>query len=432
MPVRRFDPSPGYAALFDQVKGALPGDGALRERSFERFQELGFPNQRVEAWKYTSLKTLAEREPSAPAQASVGLDALEPYLLGGDVRRLVFVNGRLAEDLSSIDGLPSGLTVEGFAKQVRANGALLADAEAERSLTALNAAMAEGGAAIALADGIVVEPVLQLLFVTTGDPSLMVNPRNVVRVGKEATLRLAETHVALGEGGFTNLVNEFTVDVDGTLEVDKLQFGAPGSVLIGQTAMRLGERARLSQTTITAGGNLVRNESLVRLEGRHTDLHLNGVYVPVSGEHVDTVIRVEHNAPDCESNQFYKGILQTGGHAAFAGKIFVDQIAQKTNAYQQNDNLMLSRDAEIDTKPELEIYADDVKCSHGATVGELDETGLFYLRSRGVDLATAEAILSFAFAGEVVEKLIHEDSQHQARRLILERLDGGEKLAELI
>lgn len=432
MPVRKLEPAAGYAALFDAVKGALPGDAAARAEAFARFQELGFPNQRVEAWKYTSLKVIAELTPVVPGPVTVDEAALAPYLLGGDVKRLVFVNGSVVEALSDLSDLPSGLTVQSFAERVTADGALLADGEAERSLTALNAALAQGGAVIEVADGAVIEPVVQLVFVTTGDAAVMANPRNVVRVGAEASLRMAETHVALGEGGFTNLVNDFSVAERGTLEVDKLQFGTPGSVLIGQTSMRVGERARLGQTTITAGGALVRNESLARLEGSHTDLDLNGVYMPVKGEQVDTVIRIEHNAPDCESNQFYKGLLQTGGHAVFAGKIFVDQIAQKTNAYQQNDNLMLSRDAEIDTKPELEIYADDVKCSHGATVGELDATGLFYLRSRGVDRETAQAILSFAFAGEVVEKLLHEDSQHQARRAILARLEGGEKLAELI
>ncbi len=431
MAVRRIEPDRGYARLFDDLKGRLPGDAAARAASFARFQHLGFPNQRTEAWKYTSLKPLAERAPKAPAPVAVEPADLDGYLLGGDVKRLVFVNGFFVESLSEMAALPAGLRIASFAERANHEGALLADGDAERSLTALNAAMAHGGAVVEVVDGVEIEPWVQLLFVQTGDAAIVANPRNVVTVGAGARLRLAETHVALGEGGFTNIVNHYSVDEGGELAVDKLQYGTATSTHIGQTVMRVARQARLAQTTVTAGGALVRNESFATLQGEQTDLDLNGVYMPAAGEHVDTAIRIEHRAPNCESNQFYKGILGAGGHGVFAGKIFVDQVAQKTNAYQQNDNLMLSRDAELDTKPELEIYADDVKCSHGATVGELDATSLFYLRSRGVDMETARAILSFAFAGEVLAKLVHEDSQHQARRALLARLPGGDKLAEL-
>jgi Fe-S cluster assembly protein SufD len=432
MPVRRIDPAPEYARLFEQVKHQLNGDATARSESFARFQELGFPNQRAEAWKYTSLKTLAENAPAAPAPVAVELADLEPYLLTGDVKRLVFVNGFLAADLSDVDALPAGLDVTSFDERVTHEGALLADVGAERSLTALNAAMAHGGAVVEVADGADITTTLQLVFVQAGDAAVMSNPRNVVRVGAGAKLTMAETHVALTDAGVTNMVNSFEVAEAGELTVDKLQFGRGTSVSIGQTVMRVQQEGRLAQTTVTAGGGLVRNETFARLEGPKADLDLNGAYIPVRGEHVDTSIRIEHRAPDCPSNQFYKGILAPGGHGVFAGKIFVDQVAQRTNAYQQNDNLMLARDAEIDTKPELEIYADDVKCSHGATVGELDDVGLFYLRSRGIDKETAKAILTFAFAGEVIERLAHADSQHQARRAILARLAGGDKLQELV
>jgi Fe-S cluster assembly protein SufD len=432
MPLRRIEPAADYGRLFDEVKGRLAGDPRRREASFARFRELGFPNQRAEAWKYTSLKALAENAPAAPEAIAVTLADLEPYLLTGDVKRLVFVNGFMAPELSDIAGLPAGLTVASFDERVTHEGALLADADAERSLTALNAAMAHGGAVVEVADGTDVSPTLQLVFVQAGDAGGMANPRNVVRVGAGAKLTMAETWVALGVAGVTNVVNDFDVAEAGELTIDKLQFGRGRATLIGRSAMRVAQEGRLAQTTVTAGGGLVRNETFARLEGPKADLDLNGAYMPVKGEHVDTSIRIEHRAPDCPSNQFYKGILAPGGHGVFAGKIFVDQVAQRTNAYQQNDNLMLARDAEIDTKPELEIYADDVKCSHGATVGELDDVGLFYLRSRGIDKETAQAILTFAFAGEVIERLAHEDSRHQARRALLARLAGGEKLAELV
>ncbi len=432
MPVRRIEPDAGYAKLFDLLKPELSGDSEARAQHFRRFQELGFPNQRAEAWKYTSVKALAERAPSASRNIEVTREQVEPYVLGGDVWRMVFVNGVHVPALGNQVALPAGVAITSAEAAQAVDDEHGSAAQSLRALTALNAAFTRGGARIDVADGVIVEPFVQLLFVQVGDAAAMANPYNVVRVGAGAKLRMAETHVALADGGFTNLVNHFVVDDEGELVVDKLQLGRPGSALIGQSAMRIGREARLAQTTVTCGGALVRNESVAKIDGTEADLDLNGVYVPTAGEQVDTSIRIEHNAPNCESNQFYKGILGAGGHGVFAGKIFVDQVAQKTNAYQQNDNLMLSRDAEIDTKPELEIYADDVKCSHGATVGELDATGLFYLRSRGIERSTAEAILTFAFAGEVVERLTHEDSKHHARQAILDRLDGGDKLKELV
>jgi Fe-S cluster assembly protein SufD len=193
----------------------------------------------------------------------------------------------------------------------------------------------------------------------------------------------------------------------------------------------LGNRSRLDQTSVALGGNLLRHEMEVRLRGSHSNATLNGVMMPRGTEHADTLIRMHHEMPDCESDQFYKTVADDRGHAVFAGKIFVHKDAQRTNSYQKNDSLLLSDDAEIDAKPELEIYADDVKCSHGATCGDLDPASLFYLRSRGLDEALARSMLTFAFTGEVLERIADETVQHTARAMILRRLSGGERLAEL-
>jgi Fe-S cluster assembly protein SufD len=196
--------------------------------------------------------------------------------------------------------------------------------------------------------------------------------------------------------------------------------------------VRLAEGARLVQTVATLGGGLVRNETEARIEGSGVDCLLNGVYLARGREHVDNLIRVHHVAPGSHSNQFYKGVIDGRAHAVFAGKIIVHKDAQKTNAYQKNDNLLLSDDAEIDTKPELEIYADDVKCSHGATSGDLDPLALFYLRSRGLPRAQAESVLTFAFAAEVIGRFADETVRHQVRRAALTRLPGGAGLEELV
>jgi Fe-S cluster assembly protein SufD len=179
------------------------------------------------------------------------------------------------------------------------------------------------------------------------------------------------------------------------------------------------------------GGTLVRNEHEARLQGERIECLLNGAYMPKGREQVDNLIRVHHEAPNCHSDQFYKGVVADHAHAVFAGKIFVHKEAQKTNAYQKNDNLLLSDDAEVDTKPELEIYADDVKCSHGATVGDLDPRALFYLRSRGIDRETAASILTFAFAAEAMERFGDATVRRQARHAVAERLPGGAALKEI-
>ncbi|MGF1474902.1 MAG: Fe-S cluster assembly protein SufD [Geminicoccaceae bacterium] len=431
--IRRFEPSDGYPKLFQSLEGELRGAATLRREKFARFTELGFPNQRVEDWKYTGLSALAKLQPTRPAQVPVAYDAVEPYFLSDDdALRLVFVNGHLVSSLSATEHRIEGLSIRSLPDMVPEDQDILVDNDRERSLTALNAALAHGGAVIKLAAGVNVEPVIQLLFVSTGGPSAIASPRNHFELGDGASLKLAETHVALDGAGVTNLVNRCRLGDRADLIHDRLQLGAESSTLIGKTYVNIGVSARLRQTLATFGGALVRNETLGRIDGAEAELTLNGVYSPTGNEHVDNQIRIEHRAPNCESNQFYKGIMMGRSHAVFAGKILVEQAAQKTDAYQQNNNLLLSRDAEIDTKPELEIYADDVKCSHGATASDLDADGLFYLRSRGIDEPTARSLLTYAYASEVLERFDNEDVKHQARRALFNILPGGDRLMELV
>ncbi len=228
---------------------------------------------------------------------------------------------------------------------------------------------------------------MQLLFASIGqDQPTLISPRNLVMLGDGARLDLIESHVALGGGrNLTNLVNRIVVGRGAQLRHDRLQQGDVAGSLIGRTTYRIAADARLTQSLATLGGGLVRNETLALIDGSGIELQLNGLYLTRGRQHVDNTIRVDHAKPGSVSDQFYKGVLDGESHAVFAGKIVVRRDAQKTNAYQANNNLLLSPDVEIDTKPELEIFADDVKCSHGATSGELDERELFYLRSRGLD-----------------------------------------------
>ena len=438
-------PGAPYPALFGAALPRLPGARhagirRLREASFDRFMQLGFPGPKTEAWKYTSVGRLARIEFDLAPPAKITRAAIKPYLVPG-ARHLVFVNGHFSADLSDIEsttGSASGPALISPLGQALEEGdpavvAALPESDPQRAFSALNDAFVADGAVIRLGDGAALEQPVQLLFVVTGeqDRPALINPRNVVVLGDGACLDLIESHVALdGAQSLSNLVNQIVVGKGAALRHDRLQIGAAGT-LIGKTHCDLSADARLTQTLATLGGALVRNEVRAVVQGSGVEATFNGIYFAREHQHIDNNILVEHAAPGSMSDQFYKGILNDRAHAVFAGKIVVRREAQKTNAYQANNNLLLSPDAEVDTKPELEIFADDVKCSHGATAGELDERELFYLRSRGLDPATARSVLTFAFAGAVLERFANPAVARQARVGLLRGLPGGAALEEL-
>jgi len=438
---RSIAPDARYATLFGSALPQLAGarHGAIRRRreaSFERFLALGFPGPKTEAWKYTSVGPLARARFDLPSRPQLRRADVKPYLVRG-VKHLVFVNGHFAADLSDDEALGEGVTACSLAAALeRGDSTVLdaiADADPERVFSALNEAFVADGCLIRLGDGVALDRPVQLLFISVDqDPPAVLNPRNVVVVGDGARLSLIESHVmAGGGGGLTNLVNHIVVGRGAELRHDRLQTGAPEGTLIGQTWYDISADARLTQSLATFGGALVRNEIRAVIQGGGVEATLNGLYFAGDRQHVDNQILVDHAAPGSTSDQFYKGILDGQSQGVFAGKIVVRRAAQKTNAYQSNNNLLLSPDAEIDTKPELEIFADDVKCSHGATAGELDERELFYLRSRGLDPATARSVLTFAFAGEVLARFGHPAIAQQAKAGLLDRLPGGAALGEL-
>jgi Fe-S cluster assembly protein SufD len=449
MAQRMITPSERFEALFAEALPRLPGAAQplvrrQREAGFERFRAAGFPGPKTEEWKYTSVGPLVRIEYALPEAVGIDRAALEPWLIkDAGARHAVFVNGRFVPELSDIrsaDGievvsLGHGLE-NGLAADIVACGEeheQSPDREQNRGFRALNTALASDGCFIRVADGAVPKGSIQLLFASIGqDAPVLISARNVIVLGAGAALDLVETHVAHGEGrNLTNLVNRIHMGAGATLRHDRLQVGESSGGLIGKSEYDLSADARLTQSLATLGGGLVRNEIEANLDGPKIDVHLNGLYLSRDRQHVDNVIRIVHGAPNSESDQFYKGVLDGQSRAAFAGKIIVERDAQKTNAYQANNNLLLSPDAEIDTKPELEIFADDVKCSHGATAGELDERELFYLRSRGLDPTTARSLLTYAFVEEVLERFGNRSTARQARREVLRWLPGGAALEEL-
>ncbi len=442
---RQIAPPPSYADLFGRAIAQLPGARnrqlkELREASFERFATLGFPGPKAEAWKYTSIGPLARQAFGLPSRVRLSRADIKPWLITDrHATRLVFVNGHFAADLSDNVSAERGVSLSNLGAALE-NGLsaellqFLPDRDEGRSFSALNAAFTPDGGVIMLPDGASLSGPVQLLFVSVGqDEPALINPRNVIVLGDRARLSLVETHLTLGGGhNLTNLVNRFVLGRGAELWHDRLQLGEVSGSLIGRTEYEISADAGLTQTLATLGGALVRNEIDALLDGSKIGVQLNGLYLTRDRQHIDNMIRVEHAKPDSLSDQFYKGVLDGRAQAAFAGKIVVQRPAQKTNAYQTNNNLLLSPDAEINTKPELEIFADDVKCSHGATAGELDERELFYLRSRGLDPATARSMLTFAFAGEVLERFSNESVARQARREVLRWLPGAEALGELL
>ena len=434
------EPLAAYGAIFANTHDQLPGP-ALRDwrrSSYARFVEQGIPTSRAEDWKYTNIVKAANVPLVVAPRAEIGLDAIAPYLLGGHkARRLIFVNGHVIPELSHVQSLPRGVRIMSLPRALQADqqrvAEVLASLEDDRAFTALNGAFAGAGAWIDLDDGADAEDPLQLVFLTVGQPSaFMSHPRIVVRLGAGARLKLIESHVGVGAGAsLTNLVSQIDLAAGSLLEHDRVELVTPECTQIGKAYVRLGHGAKLAQTVATLGGGLVRNETEARIEGTGVECLLNGLYHAQGREHVDNLIRIHHMAPGSHSDQFYKGVVDGRAHAVFAGKIIVHQDAQKTNAFQKNDNLLLSDDAEIDTKPELEIYADDVKCSHGATSGDLDPTALFYLRSRGIPRAAAESVLTFAFAAEVIDRFADPTVRQHVRKAAVQRLPGGSDLEEL-
>ena len=436
--VRHQEPVESFAESFARVReSARGGMTRWREDAFTRFQSTGIPTTRTEAWKFTNIARHANVAMIPAPKADVSVNDVTSFFAGGPLaRRLIFINGHFASELSHAKGLPEGVRVTPL-DDVLSDGRIqerIGNLQDGRSFTDLNTAMLQSGAVIEVDAGIkLVEPV-QVLFLSKGQGgAIMVHPRILVKLGDGAEMHLIETHGAVGDGHcLTNLVSQLEIGADAKLTHDRLQLLRDGNTLIGKSDIEIGERGRMDQTLLSLGGTLIRNESDVRLNGTQIDTNMYGAFLPTAREHTDNLIRMHHLKPDCESNQFYKGVMDGHGRGVFAGKIFVYEDAQRTNAYQTNNNLLLSDDAEIDSKPELEIYADDVKCSHGATCGDHDETSLFYLRSRGIDKATAESIMTYAFAGEIIEKFADDELKRQAKTAVFNRLPGGENLMEML
>ena len=399
----------------------------LREEGFSRFCETGFPTTHEEDWRFTNVAPLARTQFSFTPEETLISDAdLQGWVLHGAEARLLFLDGRFSPSLSFVRSLPVGVTVASLKEQIAKDPARL-EAHLGRYLAvqrdpfcALNTAFAEEGAFVDIPSGIKLEGPIHLLFVSTEQKSpRMWHPRNLLLVGREAEAQVVEEYVSLGRGAvFCNSATELVAGENSTVAHYMVEREHQGAFHISTLRAQQERSANVQSHSVLLGGGLVRNNVHPVLAGEGGECLINGLFIGSGRQHLDNHMYVEHASPHSSSRQFYNGILDGAAHGVFHGRIVVHKKAQKTDAKQTNRNLLLSDDAQIDTKPQLEIYADDVKCTHGATIGQIEDNALFYLRSRGIDEASARRLLLAAFAGECLERMQPGPARNHVERLI--------------
>ena len=395
----------GLLDTFVESKAKLPGAGevaALREAAFKVFELQGLPHRRIEEWKYTDLRALMrDAKPlAAPPDAKAKAHAKDTgqWLAAVGARRIVFVDGVFAPDLSDLSALEKGLTIGSLAEAL---------AKDDPAVT-LNTAFMGDGAVVHIADGAMIEKPLHLSFVTS-DKAVSIFARSLVVIGKGAKATLIESHE--GPAGIDYQVNHaLELSVGDEAEFDHVKITREGdkAIHVGTLIADIGAKVRIGDFSFASGGALVRNQIFMRLSGQNTNANISGASLLKNRQHADNTLVIDHGVPHCTSRETFKSVVDDEARAVFQGKIIVHPHAQKTDGKMAANALLLSEAAEADAKPELEIFADDVVCGHGATVGALDEELLFYLKARGIPPKQAEALLIQAFIGGAVETIANE------------------------
>ncbi|MGB2242943.1 MAG: Fe-S cluster assembly protein SufD [Flavobacteriaceae bacterium] len=403
-----------------------------RAEALKMFDQQGFPTKKMEAWKYTSLESLKKTNYNLLPKASEVLDYknVKKYFLHEmDTYKLVFVNGEYSSFLSETthDGvdiclMSSAITKEKYKSVIDNYFDKIADTK--DALSRLNTAFIKEGAYIYIPKSKApIKPVEIVYLTTSQDNASMIQPRNLIVAEENAEVQIIERHQNLTNNEvFTNVVTEIFAHKSARVDMYKLQMDTKTSSLIDNTFIEQHEKSVVRVHTFSFGGKLVRNNLNFYQKGSYIDSVLKGTTIIEDTQHVDHYTLVHHAEPNCESHQDYKGIFSGRSTGVFNGKIIVDKIAQKTNAFQQNNNLIVDDKATVNTKPQLEIFADDVKCSHGCTIGQLDRSALFYLQSRGIPKKEAEALLMYAFANDVLESVKIEAVQKRVKEQIADKL----------
>ena len=408
---------PWVAAIDQRPQGGPRWLQDLRDRAAARFVALGFPTVREEEWRFTNVAPIAAAEfrPTGADATQANEQEIANYLYSDAEYRILIVNGRFVPGLSRTDGLPAGVRVGSLAAAVTEHADVvqrylgqLADF-GTKGFTALNTALAVDGAYVYIPDGVILEQPLHLLFVTTTSAAsgpIMTNARALVVAGDRTQARIVETYAGpQGAAYFTNAVTEIFAGENAVIDHYKVQEESFEAFHIASMHVHAGRSANVSSHSFSLGGKLVRNDANALLDGDGAECTLNGLYLADGERLVDNHTLIDHAKAHCPSHEIYKGILGGKARAIFNGKIIVRQDAQKTDAKQTNRALLLSDNASINTKPQLEIFADDVKCTHGAAIGQLDDDAIFYLRTRGLTYFEARDMLIHAFAGDILDRV---------------------------
>ncbi len=416
----------------------LPWLHRLREDAFARFCEVGFPTTKDEDWRFTNVAGIAKTVFHSASTAKLAPGDSAAWRVDDVAATLVFINGHFDAELSEIGNLPKGVTVaslreriESHPEEVERHLGRYADTKRD-AFVALNTAFIGDGAYVHVARGVVVEAPIYLLYLSTREnAATMTHPRNLIVAEDEAQIAVIEDYASVGgesvvlSNAVTELVaGESTVAQHYLIEREHLKAYNVSTLRIQQ-----GRSANVASHSLLLGGGLVRNNVHPVLAGEGGECLINGLFLGTGTQHLDNFMHVEHASPHCGSRQFYNGILDGQAHGVFHGRIVVHKDAQKTDAKQTNRNLLLSDDAQIDTKPQLEIYADDVKCTHGATIGQIEENALFYLQSRGISEQEAKKLLLMAFAEECVERMQSSVAREHIQHLVSEHLLFTEGIA---
>jgi Fe-S cluster assembly protein SufD len=418
---------------------AFAGNGAghapawlrdLRAGAIARFDRLGFPTTKQEDWRFTNVAPIADTafRLAASPPPRVAAAVIAPFLIGGAApHRLVFVNGHWSPELSQLGDLPPGVRAGSVAQLMRDDPGMLEPHLAQQAepgpFTALNTAFLADGAYVLVPAGVRLASPLEVLYFTVAGPEpLVTHPRSLFVVGRGARVAVVETYAAAGDGVYwTNAVTELVVDDGGRADCHRVQREGLGGYHTATTQSRQGRDSVVHLHAVALGAALARHDVRTALEGPGGSAILNGLYLLEGSQHVDHHTWIDHAAPHCETHEYFNGVLDGHARSVFSGRIIVRPGAQRTDSKQTNNNLLLSPDAHADSQPQLEIYADDVKCTHGSTTGPIDERALFYLRSRGVDLDGARRLLTYGFAAEILARMEVVPLRERLDALVRER-----------
>jgi Fe-S cluster assembly protein SufD len=427
-----------YLADYEATKSPAQPQwlAALREDAVTSFARLGFPTTKLEQWRFTSITPISEKTFAPAAEGVAAATGGLADSLSGGAAVAVCVNGRFAPSLSSLKGLPKGVQVLGLEAALASNPGLVEPYLAKlgtsetQAFTALNTAFLRDGIAILVAPHAIIDAPIEVVFasVTTGKPTVS-HPRLLVVAGEASQAQILERYVGRGVT-FTNAVTEVWLGAGAVIDHYKVQEEPADAFHIASMYLHGARNGNFSSHSVTFGGSLVRNDIVAVLDGEGIDCTLNGLYVGRDTQLIDNHTTIDHAMPHCSSHEIYKGIMGEQSRAVFNGKIVVRPDAQKTDAKQTNKALLLSDDAQVNTKPELEIFANDVKCTHGAAIGQLDDDAMFYLRSRGLGFDEARALLIHAFAEDILNRIKIVPLREHLEAALTARLptEGGVRL----